>query len=254
MSTPLLDEISERVVISGFKQAFGITIHEYLSYINNNHHEKLTDQLNDIDASIEENNNIDVDKSLTNIVADYYISNGKKSDDESDTIISEDEPKIVTSIGFFESINKCREFILRKIYSESVLTKNNEVEDSSEEIEKDKENLEITKKTTEILGKIYAFVFENDSDETDESVKKLLLLKPRKKKLKKCTNNNDLFQGDIILTKSDAETLIENAFNEVLYKQTDITKIESELSKIINNVMSDSDEMEYENMINKFFI
>uniref|UniRef100_A0A0K0FZG9 HTH CENPB-type domain-containing protein n=1 Tax=Strongyloides venezuelensis TaxID=75913 RepID=A0A0K0FZG9_STRVS len=103
-----LGEISERVVIIGFEQAFGITIHEYLSHINNNgnnHHEKLTDHLNDIDGmlkvlnfpgspedlcyleencglfSIEENNNIDVDKSLTNIVADHYTSNGEKSDD-----------------------------------------------------------------------------------------------------------------------------------------------------------------------------
>uniref|UniRef100_A0A0N5BUX3 DDE-1 domain-containing protein n=1 Tax=Strongyloides papillosus TaxID=174720 RepID=A0A0N5BUX3_STREA len=143
-----LDEISERVIISGFEQVFDITIHEYLSHINNNandHHEKSADHLNDIDgmlkvlnypgspedlcyleenrglASIEENNNIDVDKLLTNIVADHYTSNGGKSDDESDTIISEDEPKIVTSIKVFESINNCREFILGKNLSNNLL-------------------------------------------------------------------------------------------------------------------------------------
>uniref|UniRef100_A0A0K0FC87 Uncharacterized protein n=1 Tax=Strongyloides venezuelensis TaxID=75913 RepID=A0A0K0FC87_STRVS len=127
--------------------------------------------------------------------------------------------------------------ILLLVNCESVLTKNNEVEDSSEEIEEDKEDLEITKKTTKILGKIYASVFANESDETDESGKKL---KPK-------TYRSNLFQKDVILTKYDAKTLIENALNEARDKMKDVTKLKSELRKDIEDIMSDSDFKNYDN-------
>uniref|UniRef100_A0A0N5CI20 Peptidase_M41 domain-containing protein n=1 Tax=Strongyloides papillosus TaxID=174720 RepID=A0A0N5CI20_STREA len=102
--------------------------------------------------------------------------------------------------------------------------KKEEDDNDSDETEEDKLNMKVTEETIKILGKLDAAMSEKKGEENESSSQTQHIIYKSKSSH---FFSDRLFQGDILLTRTDAQELIDEAVKRAKESNVNISEIDT---------------------------